>query len=49
MRLLGHDVHVLELNLNQPWQELDRALHDLVEVLAATESGEASHPHAAAV
>lgn len=49
MRLLGHEVYVLELNLNQPWQELDCALHGLVELLAATVSGEASHSHAAAV
>jgi len=34
IRLLGHDVHVLELNLNQPWQDIDRALRDLVGNLA---------------
>jgi hypothetical protein len=49
MRLLGHDVHVRKLNLSLPWQEIERAIHDLVEVLAATESGEAIHPRAAAV
>jgi hypothetical protein len=49
MRLRGHNVQVRELNLSLPWQELERAIHDLVEVLAATERGEAIHPRAAAV
>ncbi|HRI68556.1 MAG TPA: hypothetical protein PK156_30215 [Polyangium sp.] len=35
MRLLGHDVFVRELNLNQSWQEIDRELRDFVGVLAA--------------
>lgn len=48
MRLLGHDVHVVELDLNQPWQNIDHALRDLMGVLAAAGGGEASHPHAAA-
>lgn len=48
MRLLGHDVHVLELDLNQPWQAVDRALRDLVGVLAA-DAGEARHAQPSAV
>lgn len=35
MRLLGYDVHVVELNLNQPWRALDGALRDLVGLIAA--------------
>lgn len=35
MRLLGHEVHVREVNLNQPWQDIDRVLRELVGVLAA--------------
>lgn len=35
MRLLEHEVHVLELNLNQSWQEIDHALRNIVRVLAA--------------
>jgi 5-methylcytosine-specific restriction enzyme subunit McrC len=38
MSLLGHDVYVLELNLNRPWQAVDRRLRDLVDVLAADDS-----------
>jgi 5-methylcytosine-specific restriction enzyme subunit McrC len=38
MRLLGHDVRVLELNLNQPWQALDRSLRALSSELAADAS-----------
>lgn len=38
MRLLGHDVQVLELDLNQPWRALDRALRDVVEMIAAENS-----------
>jgi 5-methylcytosine-specific restriction enzyme subunit McrC len=34
MRLFGHDVHVLELNLNQPWENIDQALRALVGILA---------------
>jgi 5-methylcytosine-specific restriction enzyme subunit McrC len=34
IRLLDHDVHILELNLNQPWQDIDRALRALVGRLA---------------
>mgnify|MGYP001611014188 CR=1 FL=1 len=48
IRLLGHDVHVLELNLDQPWRALDQALRDIVGVLAATGGGETDHPRAAA-
>ncbi|MDI1434935.1 5-methylcytosine restriction system specificity protein McrC [Polyangium sorediatum] len=40
MRLLGHDVHVLELNLNQPWGAIDRGLRDLVDMLAAALPGD---------
>jgi hypothetical protein len=42
IRLLGRDVHVLELNLNQPWQEIDRALRALVGVLAEAEPASAA-------
>jgi 5-methylcytosine-specific restriction enzyme subunit McrC len=35
IRLLGHDVHVLELNLNQPWQAIDRTIRDIVGTLVA--------------
>lgn len=38
IRLLGFDVRVLELNLNQPWQALDRSLRGLSSVLAADAS-----------
>jgi 5-methylcytosine-specific restriction enzyme subunit McrC len=38
VRLLGHEVHVLELNLNQPWRALDQALRDIVTVLAHDEN-----------
>jgi len=48
LRLLGHDVHVLEVNLDQPWQAIDRALRDLVGLLAA-DAGEARRAQPVAV
>ncbi|MBL8718209.1 MAG: hypothetical protein JNL79_19670 [Myxococcales bacterium] len=34
MRLLGHEVHVVEVDLNQPWTKIDRCLRDFVAGLS---------------
>lgn len=43
VRLLGHDVHVLELDLDRPWQRIEAALHEIVARIAAPEGEAAGH------
>lgn len=38
LRILDYDVHVLELNLNEPWDVMDRRLRELVATLAGPPS-----------
>jgi 5-methylcytosine-specific restriction enzyme subunit McrC len=36
VHLLGHEVHVIELNLNQPWEAIDRCLRGYVDLIATS-------------
>ncbi len=43
-RLLGHHVHVRELNLNEPWRAIDASLRELVRDVSSREIASSAQP-----